>query len=227
MDLSFATLKTQLAADKKKSVVLVTLLVVLLVVVGQLFLPKSIPEEAVAIVPTAPITAPTTDSNLTRPTPQVVSTNPGTAPTPVAVAGQASRTRLTGRKTVVVDGLSREMVRDPFTTKSWGAYPLSSAATALSAEEKKQQKNKPGILEQLRRQFADYQKSRQVETEKFTMEIDSLQLQSTMTGTRRSAYISGRLVHEGEMIDGFTVVRISDREVILSRNDARGSLRMP
>lgn len=123
--------------------------------------------------------------------------------------------------------MSREAARDPFTTKSWDAYSSNLAAAERSIEETKRQKSKPGILEQLKRQYAEYQKARQMETEKFTMEIDSLQLQSTMTGTRRSAYISGRLVHEGEMIDGFTVVRISDREVILSKNDARGSLKMP
>jgi hypothetical protein len=231
VNLSFSTLKSQLAADKKKAAILGVLFVVLLVVVGQLFMSDSAPQEAVAIAivpPTAVVPPPTpADQNLVRPTPEPTSMTPETAPNGTGLVPTTARPIMTSHKTVLVDGMSRESSRDPFNTKSWDRFPLNSTPEQLTDEEKKNKKEEPGILDQLRQRIAAYQKDRKQETEKFTMEIDTLQLQSTLTGTRRSAYISGRLVHEGEKIDGFTVVRISDREVILSKGDARGSLQMP
>jgi len=54
-----------------------------------------------------------------------------------------------------------------------------------------------------------------------------LRLQSTMTGRSPLAYISGRLVREGDVLRGFAVVKIDDRRVILRKAGLDHQLSMP
>ena len=57
--------------------------------------------------------------------------------------------------------------------------------------------------------------------------ISRLVLQSTMIGPVSSAYISGRLVHEGDKIGDFSVVKIETRRVTLSFSGVTRSLTTP
>ncbi len=48
-----------------------------------------------------------------------------------------------------------------------------------------------------------------------------------MTGQVPLAYISGRLVREGDRVEGFSVVQIRDRQVMLRKSGATRVLNMP
>lgn len=229
--MSFATFKQQLAADKKKTAVMGVLLLVLVVVIARLFGSNGPPDaEAEALIPVAAAPAPAPDPTLVRPTPLPVMPPAGasvSAPGGTNVPGIGSGYWTSG-KTVAVDTMPRDLARDPFDTTAWDKFKrANSPQGAATAEGKSKKRPKTtSIMDQIRKQFAEYQQVKQAESEKFSTELSSLELQSTMTGTRRSAYISGRLVHEGDMIDGFTVVQILDREVRLSKSGVNGKVRM-
>ncbi len=57
-------------------------------------------------------------------------------------------------------------------------------------------------------------------------EASELVLESIVTGTRPRAYISGRLVAPGEEVEGFTLVKVTDRHVILTKYGLFIRLRM-
>jgi len=50
---------------------------------------------------------------------------------------------------------------------------------------------------------------------------------ATMTGSRKSAYISGQLLHEGDEIAGFSVVRIEAGRVVLTKYGIQRTLSVP
>lgn len=230
--MSFATLKAQLAADKKKSVILSVLLMTLLAVIVRAFFSNGGPNEAEALIPPPSTVA----EGAAGPVPIV-------RPTPVPIGGASSiigpnspggvstvaavRPKRTTSKKIAVDGMSRDIVRDPFQTPSWDRFPRDSQSIVdENGSNKQAAASDSGILDAIRKQFSHYQTVRRQTVQKFDAEIDGLELQSTMTGNNRSAYISGRLVHEGDEIGGFTVVNIREREVHLSKGGIHGRLRM-
>ncbi|MBX3394866.1 MAG: hypothetical protein KF841_05825 [Phycisphaerae bacterium] len=228
--MSFATLKAQLAADKKKSVILSVLLAVLLAVIVRAFVADESPAEAEALIPPASTSVSGVSTPTVRPTTvSIGGASAAVGPNSSSGAGNYTvvRPKRTSSKKIAVDGMSREIVRDPFVTPSWSRFPQDSQSTVQAdGSANPAVESGPGILDSIRKQFSLYQDARRQTVRKFDAEIDGLELQSTMTGQNRSAYISGRLVHEGDEIDGFTVVNIREREVHLSKGGIHGRLRM-
>lgn len=231
MATSFETFKTQLAADKKKATILGVLLLVLLAAVGRLFLGdgKAAPAAAVAVaVKATPAAAPAIDPSLIRPTAEPVGGASAAASASAHALTPASglvRPKMMSSKRVLVDGMPKQPTRDLFQTQVWNKFPKPQVATAAAGGDEKQPKG-PSFFESLRKQIGEYRAIQQQESARFETELVGLELQSTMTGQTKSAYISGRLVHEGDQIDGFIVLRIRDREVCLGRNGAIGKIRM-
>ncbi|HWL92329.1 MAG TPA: hypothetical protein VNT79_02245 [Phycisphaerae bacterium] len=229
---SIATFKAQIGRDKKKAAILAVLFVVLVFVVGRLFLGKSTPQEAVAILPVAGAGAPTAAAAsqsppLTRPMPQQIAAGK----TPSSSGGKSAPANPTARAMsdalIDVHDLPRKPQRDIFTTPNWNQFPSASSGSAKkSAKAGNEGEESPGFFTALRRQFSEFQQAKRVESERLAGELKDLQLQSTLTGKIRSAYISGRLVHEGDNIDGFTVLQIRDREVRMGRGEITGTLKM-
>ncbi|MFQ5501196.1 MAG: hypothetical protein ACE5EQ_02725 [Phycisphaerae bacterium] len=205
-----AGIKDQLAAEKKKYVILAVLFVVLLIVLARLFMDDSTPEPIqaapVAIHPTQPVQAPARE--LIRPISQPVIRPTTTAsgaiesnratPAPILITGNQSA--------ISVQGLSRELKRDPFTTSDWSVFPRVAVGNADRKEDLLRHKE---LLERIR------------------SELDEMDLQSTMTGAVKTAYISGHLVSEGEQFRGFSVLRIGERHVILKKSGITQTLSMP
>ncbi len=228
MSISFQTLKAQLAADRKKSAILGGLFLVLVVAVGRLFVGGSdnIPPAvavAVAVAPPATTSAASPEPVLTRP----VSETPIEPPPALEPTSKSDpvRPRMTASRRVDVEGMPREPMRDLFSTPAWDQFPKTVGLEALMAT-KATEKKGPSFLEALQKQISSYREAQRVESAKFDAELVGLELQSTMTGEIRSAYISGRLVHEGDHIDGFVVVKIKDGSVCLGKNGAIGKIKM-
>jgi hypothetical protein len=57
-------------------------------------------------------------------------------------------------------------------------------------------------------------------------EAMGLSLESVVTGTRPRAYINGRLLAPGDEIDGFTLIQVTDRHVLLTKYSLIIRLRM-
>lgn len=244
MNLSFATFKDQIARDKKKTAILGGLFVVLLFVVGRLLISGSSPQSAEALIVAQPATpTPSASGDLTRPTPQPtapaqrVAAAVGAA-TELSAVGSTPHLRQTSSRSVIVSDIPRDFERDIFASASWDRFPLSEQALEekekrlklekeREAEERKAREQERIRLEEERR-AAERQRdeARRQEEEKFAAELNALDLQSTMTGVTKSAYISGRMVREGDVVFGFTVLQISDREVKLGRGAMNGILRM-
>ncbi len=205
-----ATIKDQLAAEKKKYAILAVLFLVLLIVLARLFMGDSTPEPVhaapVAIHPAQPVNTP--DRELIRPISQPVIRSTTTAsraiesnratPTPILITGNQSA--------ISVEGLPRDLKRDPFTTSKWGNFPKVAAGNT-------DRKKDHLVREELR--------------ERLRSELDEMDLQSTMTGAVKTAYISGHLVTEGEIFRGFSVLRITERHVVLKKSGITQTLRMP
>lgn len=230
--MSFETFKTQLAADKKKATILGVLFLVLLIAVGNLFLgdgKAAAPAAAVAVaVKATPAAAAASDPSLIRPTAEPVGGS--SAPVPASagstsLATGAVRPKMMSSKRVLVDGMPKQPTRDLFQTQVWSKFPKPHVASVATDGDEKQAKG-PSFFESLRKQIGEYRANQQQESARFETELVGLELQSTLTGQTKSAYISGRLVHEGDQIDGFIVLRIRDREVCLGRNGAIGKIRM-
>ncbi len=217
-----ATFKAQIAADKKKSAILGTLFCVLLVVVVKQFLggnssPTATPATAIAapIAPTAPkpkITATTIDLGAKAPIPKTTASTSSTSENKPAPA-----------KSVHVDNFAHDLARDLFTLKSWTAYP-PTFASGESATTK--QRGSPDFWSRIAKAADEYQGARREEAKSISKDLAELRLQSTLTGTDPSAYISGRLVHETDQILGFTVARIEDRRVVLTKSGYSYALQM-
>jgi hypothetical protein len=217
------TFKAQVAADKKKSAILGILCCVLIVVVAKQFLGGNTstvetPATAVAapMVPAAPspkITATPVDPTNLAPAPKAsVSTTetPANKPPPI--------------KTVYVDEIARDLARDLFTLKSWTTYAHTFATEAANHTKRRES---PDFWSRFVKAADEYQESRREEAKTIAKDLAELRLQSTLTGSNPSAYISGRLVHETDQLLGFTVSRIDDRRVILTKSGYSYVLQMP
>ncbi len=219
--------KAQMAADKKKAAVLSTLAVILLVVVGRLLFSSSSPNAIMAS--TAPLPSHATPVSVTpqvQATPQQAKPVPAQASPPTASSptpSPASESSAEARH-VSVAKMSRELARDIFNTKEWNKF----TPTVLIGEETSNgdRKGRGGFWGQLRHSWIEYGREQRVATQAFNHELEQLLLQSTMTGLEPIAYISGRLVKLGDDINGFSVVRIADRQVTLIRGGMTATLAM-
>jgi len=240
-------LKADMAADKKKTGILAALSLILLIAVGRLLLPGEAPSTASAdtLVVANNAALPRTDNALTpaRPTtsgapPVAVVPQRSTPNVPMPQSAQSS-----GKKTStipapfvksmtqapavnadVVSHLPRTLERNPFDATDWRRrFRVPSEPTDTPVE--------PGRAASLFTALADslatYQTERAELTERLDEELAELELRSTMTGSRRSAYISGQLLHEGDEIAGFSVVRIEAGRVVLSKYGIRRTLSVP
>lgn len=212
----FDQLKRDIAAQKKKAAGLGFLVLVLLIVVVRLLLPGKSTQE-VAAAPNLPV----------KPAPAVVE------PTAHATAGnrpQSVRASAAGDLQQAdfnsmeprernLSGLPRTLARDPFRNPSWLRPLRKDDEVAESPQE--------SWLTRLSEQWSDYQAKADAVEQLVDQKLAELQLQSTMIGPISSAYISGRLVHEGDELAGFSVVKIETRRVTLSFSGVTRSLTSP
>jgi len=215
------TLKVQLTADKKKTVLLAGLACVLLGVVGRAVFCGSSSELATPATAKASVPATPRLTALVTPTPEVhaVELVAGTR----ARAAAAFSPEITPRRTVATGHMDRELARDIFSAQNWACFPLLDQVKEASAVSQGGFRLWGNLLDAA----VEYQKQRRVQADTLTRELSDLHLQSTLTGALPLAYISGRLVHEGEHVSGFSVVRIEERRVVLNKFGQIHELRMP
>lgn len=223
----FQTFKAHLAADKKKAAILGVLFVVLLGVVGRLFFSGSTPDPAVAVPPAA--VAPARRA-LTRTVPEMLDKaagNRSTLTSPRVSFAPRGPDDIAREKAVSVDGISRNLARDIFSTTSWSTFPRALERPPAGEESGATAPSAPSVFARFGRRWAVEQKAHQERIASDQAEFAGLRLQSTLIGSLRSAYISGRLVHSGDTIRGFSVVRIEERRVTLRKSGATFTLSMP
>lgn len=208
-------LLTELKANKAKSAVLGGLCLVLLVVCGRLLLPDSSTQTATA-APSHLVPPPQPAENLVRP--MVVNSQIESTP---QANSEKTTTKLkfsaqTMPEPVVIDDLPRSIERDLFTTPAWSKFVADDTMTAHKklANSDSPVSNLFGGIASAVRGYQAEQKEQRLRDEK---ELAQMALQSTLTGPSPLAYISGKLVREGDSIQGFSVLRILDRRVILMR----------
>jgi hypothetical protein len=222
-----STLKEQMAADKKKTALLFGLGAVLLVVVGQLFISGDSPAPAEAddtiVVSSPPKSEP--QRTLIRPDPERTDVSNPRKRTGGPRRPSSDRPASSpGGALVTVEGMPRTAARDLFSTSAWGQFP---SAEQPQGEAEPSVESGPGFLAQWGMRLEERKEARRQALLAVREEAQALDLQSTMTGQVAAAYISGRLVHEGDTIAGFSVVRIEDRRVILEKSGASQALTMP
>lgn len=215
------TFRAQIVADKKKFAVLGGLFCVLCVIIGRAVFSGSQPEPARASLRPAQVTAPERITPIPEPRkakgPE--STQGVAPPTPVALtadgsAGRGQNGNPARRKRIAsIEGLRPELARDLFTTSNWNQFPLVSAPEAGPASSRKAREFWGNVLQAA----SENRKLCRDEAAALARELAELHLQSTLTGPSASAYISGRLVHEGDNFAGFSVVQIKERKVVLRK----------
>jgi hypothetical protein len=230
-------LSQELAANKRKAVIMGVLLLVLIFAVGRVFWTRTVPATAEALVPPPMAAVPPADPKmpLVRPVPQASVPQAAAAQTatgkPVAAstAGSASVERGNaggGAATAVsVANLPRTLERDIFTTPSWSQFPREGSSAA--EDDRSGESSGPSILEKMRDVLSERRERRSRNLDQIAGELAALKLQSTMSGPMPTAYISGRLVHEGDTISGFSVVRIQEKCVKLRKRGITLPLIMP
>lgn len=202
-------LKREAGAQKKKAAALGLLFLVLIIVVVRLLVGGDAAPQSVkaATPPTPPASAP-----------QVVTpkTQPAGAPTKRSGSAKASDDDDDSPHRIInMSGLPRTLARDPFRSTTW---------LEKLAQKDGQEAAGPSLFERLTAEWSDYQSQIVAKERLADQKLADLELQSTMIGPVNSAYISGRLVHEGDEIGGFSVVRIDARRVILSFSGVNRSL---
>jgi hypothetical protein len=224
------TFRAQLVADKKKTAALVGLFCVLCVVGGRAIFTAPAPE-MVRASPAAPQAAPppriTPVAETRQPVPSGSVRAAPQPPRPIAstaaaperdpAAGWANRSRA-----ALIDALDPVMERDLFATPRWKEYALVSDPEADAPPSAKVRDFWGSVL----RAADEKRRLRRDEAAALARELAELQLQSTLTGPCPSAHISGRLVHEGDVFSGFSVVQIRDRKVVLRKSGQVHELRM-
>ncbi|GJQ25683.1 MAG: hypothetical protein HBSAPP02_07150 [Phycisphaerae bacterium] len=218
--------KQQLLADKKKSAVLGVLFLVLIVVLIKTFAASGDPDSAEAGPPPAVAAPPAPVTPIATPptgaaTGSIVCPSAGNP-----VARRESLPEDEPLKVVRVADLPRTLERDLFVPEQWSRYESSRGAHAGSGGGTTSQPAPSAFWTALVGGMKDYHAVRQREAGEITQELSTLTLQSTMTGPVPLAYISGRLVHEGSEINGFVVMRISDRHVLVRKYGQTRTLTM-
>jgi hypothetical protein len=119
--------------------------------------------------------------------------------------------------------------RDPFDTDLSNYAP--PAETPAELAERAAAATQPTWSKRWWRRLSsliDEQERRQ-EASRAALEGDlaKLTLQGTILGPEPKAYISGRMVREGEIIGGFRLIHIDARHVILAKSGCNVRLTMP
>ncbi|HVP11664.1 MAG TPA: hypothetical protein VMV94_10810 [Phycisphaerae bacterium] len=228
----------ELAANKQKAAIMGVLSVVLIVVVGRLFLSGSEPAPAAAVpLPAAAVAPVDPTAPQVRPVPQQTPAAPDAAAakmlaaSPVAASqGKDASQHLEGAaekkkaRKVAVQDLPRTPARDIFKARSWSQFPREGP----SAEDDTQAGQLSASLwEKMRDAFSERRDRHAKELNEISDELTELKLQSTMIGSVPSAFISGRLVHVGDTINGFSVVRIEEKRVMLQKNGVTRPVILP
>jgi len=218
-------LRRDVAANKKKSALLAGLFVLLFAIAGRALFGGKDPAEANAQSPVPPKGAP-----------------PVPVPVDSATASAGSGTRrarragdngawpvirvetppdpLQSRLPVPVDQFPRSISRDPFRSPTWLSHLAANDDQAGAGPG-------PGLLERLIREWSDMQVKQHIIEAEIDKRLSDLKLQSTLIGPVNSAYISGRLVHPGDQVNGFSVVRIEPKRVTLRDSGIERVLTVP
>lgn len=221
---SIVTFKAQAAADPKKSAVLGILFCILLVICGKQFLGKGDSESA-APATAAAAPAPVAKAQPASQTPCVSPTDVNPVPTKSANAPAKAVVAPPPRptKTAVADDMPRKPTRDLFTLQNWSAYTPTFAATEAGAKGA----TRSAFWSNIAKAADEYRDARRQEAQALAKDLAELKLQSTLTGSNPSAYLSGHLVHEGDTLLGFYVARIEERRVLLTKSSYTYVLAMP
>ncbi len=227
--------RQELAANRLKAAVLGGLALVFIGVLIKALVSGSSPESAVAEVPAVVASTPASPLEpVIRPVPEPpAAERPATAESlpqslPWSSLSGGARPVLPDKqmRAVSVRGLPRTLERDIFDSTDWtcfspdfGMLPGKNDAQAPSPA--------ASLWQQMREAMAEQKRLREQKRQEITKELAELQLQSTMTGPVPAAYISGRLVNEGDTISGFSVVRINDKSVKLRKDGLITNLAMP
>ncbi|MFH1417115.1 MAG: hypothetical protein ABII12_02350 [Planctomycetota bacterium] len=231
--------KQDLIANKKKTAILGVLLVALLVALLRLAGSDATPSEAAA-EPAAPVAATTPKDPVVptvRPMPQSAAP-PATKGAPMLkeeagtthVSQTERKPALAAKrqaKAVPVDDMSRTQTRNIFETPSWSVFPPDIDLRSKDSTDADGAKSSPSWLTQVGAMLAERQAQRAQQVAAINEALSQLELQSTMTGGKPLAYVSGRLVREGDTIRGFSVVRIEDKRVVLRKDTFKRELTMP
>jgi hypothetical protein len=73
---------------------------------------------------------------------------------------------------------------------------------------------------------ADQQEQRQILIDNIRIAAESLKLDSTIMGATPGALVNGQLVREGSIVDGFRVLRIEPRQLIIEREGIKLAVMM-
>jgi hypothetical protein len=73
---------------------------------------------------------------------------------------------------------------------------------------------------------ADQQEQRQILIDNIRLAAESLKLESTIMGSTPGAMINGQMVHEGSVVNGFRVLSIQARELIVEREGVKLAVTM-
>lgn len=206
-----ATVKAHLAADKRKTIALGVLSLVMVFVWGRLFLKSSGP----AVTPVASL-APELVAAVSSP-----EIGHGVDESSATVARGPSP----GRATPVIDirKADRTLSRD-FFNPDWNQFALAGGSE-LAADSK--HPAAPGAWERVASSVRRERERRKRESEVIRKQAAALTLQSTIIGRPSSAMISGRLVHVGDVVDGFDIDAIEARAVVVRKDGVRVTIRMP
>jgi biotin carboxyl carrier protein len=74
---------------------------------------------------------------------------------------------------------------------------------------------------------ADQAHQQQVLQENLQNQATKLKLQTTMMGTTPRAVINGQLVKEGDVVEGFTVMKIQPRQITVQQDSVTLEIQMP
>ncbi len=218
--------KQQLIADKKKSAVLGVLVLVLIIVVIKAFAGSSDPNAVVADSPETIVASPAPITPITTTPSVALSTSTAGQSVDSAVAPREPSPNDEPMKVVRIANLPRTLERDLFVPIQWSRYEAGRAAL-IGPDGAPASQPAPSVFwSALVGGMRDYHAIRQREAGEIAQELSALTLQSTMTGPQPLAYISGRLVHEGSEINGFVVLRISDRRVTVRKYGQTRTLTM-
>jgi hypothetical protein len=231
----------ELAANKQKAAILGVLVLVLIIAIGRVCMSRGEPVVVEAAPPQVSPEAPVDPTvPQARPVPQPIqpaAEAPNAARSAAAASAGPVRQPVSARRDPLVDAhsakrvsvadLPRTAARDLFTTSSWSDFPRDAASMPEAETGAAVEPAGPSLWEQMRGALTEQRERRGKDVNQINEELAQLKLQSTMNGPIPAAYISGRLVHEGEKISGFSVVRIEEKQVKLRKNGITRSLIMP